>query len=73
MYMALRLFNLHLWSALLQFNFHSAFTSCEYTFKNPTAVEEEQKIVKQLSVNYFRPDLCACVPIRHTFLVTLSL
>jgi hypothetical protein len=29
MYMALRPFILHLRSALLQFNFHSVFTSCE--------------------------------------------
>jgi hypothetical protein len=29
MNLVLRPFNLHLRSALLQFNFHSAFTSCE--------------------------------------------
>jgi hypothetical protein len=29
MYEALRLFNLHLQSALLQFNFHFVFSSCE--------------------------------------------
>ncbi len=33
MYLALRLFNLHLWSALLQFNFHPVFTYCEWTKK----------------------------------------
>jgi hypothetical protein len=58
-YMALQVFNLHLRSVLLQFNFYSVFTSCEQTFKNPTVVMEEQKIVKQLAVNLFRSDLCA--------------
>jgi hypothetical protein len=36
-------------SALLQFNFHSIFTSCEWALKNPTAVMKEQKIVKLLA------------------------
>ncbi len=33
MYMALRLFNMHLQCALLQFNFLSVFNSCEQTLK----------------------------------------
>jgi hypothetical protein len=45
-HVALRLFILHLRSALMQFNFNSVFTSS----KNHTALMEEQKIVKPLAV-----------------------
>ncbi len=48
MYEALRLFNLHLQSALLQFNCQYVDTSVNKLLKNPTAVMEEQKIVKLL-------------------------
>ncbi len=46
MYMALRLFNLHLWSALLQFNFLSGFISCEQTLKVHIVPTEAQKNLK---------------------------
>jgi hypothetical protein len=43
MYMALRLFNLHIRCALLQFNFLSVFTSCEQTLKIHIVPTEAQK------------------------------
>jgi hypothetical protein len=46
MYMALRLFNLHLRSALLQFNFLCVFTSCEQTLKIHIVPTEAQKNLK---------------------------
>jgi hypothetical protein len=46
MYMALRLFNLHLWCALLQFNFFSVFTSCEQTLKIHIVPMKAQKNLK---------------------------
>jgi hypothetical protein len=46
MYMALRPFNLHLWSALLQFSFHSVFTSCEQTLKIHIVPTKAQKNLK---------------------------
>jgi hypothetical protein len=46
MYLALRLFNLHLLCALLQFNFLSVFTSCEKTLKIHIVPTEAQKNLK---------------------------
>jgi hypothetical protein len=46
MYMALRLFNLHLQSALLQLNFLSVFTSCELTLKIHIVPMEAKKNLK---------------------------
>ncbi len=49
MYMALRLFNLHLRYALLQFNFLSVFTSCEQTLIIHIVPTEAQKIWNHLA------------------------
>jgi hypothetical protein len=46
MYMAIQLFNLHLRSVLLQFNFLSVFTSCEQTLKIHIVPMEAQKNLK---------------------------
>jgi hypothetical protein len=46
MYMALRLFILHLRFALLQFNFLSVFTSCEQTLNIHFVPTEAQKNLK---------------------------
>jgi hypothetical protein len=50
MYMALLLFNLHLWCALLQFNFPTLLTSSEKTVTNHAELMKEQKILKPLAV-----------------------
>ncbi len=49
-YMAPRPFNLHLWTALLQFYFHSVLLLENKLFKNPATLMEKQKIVKTLAV-----------------------
>jgi hypothetical protein len=53
MYMALQLFNLHLWSAQLQFNFLFVVTSCEQTLKIHIVLTEAQKNLKPPRVYYF--------------------